>query len=140
MVEVKYFGERGLGGEPLVVRRRGDEVAVLALRGDLAPGLPLAFDWGPNSARPRAQRLAVAILADALQYRADGDELALRHFRQFEAEVVSRDSALWSDGWFEHGAWSVTRWIAGLEDTRERTVSRQRIDCDRAHRGERRAV
>lgn len=129
--ETRYQGERGLGGEPLVVRRAGDDVAVLDLRRDLAPGLPLSFDWGPHGVRPRAQRLAVAILADALSWRADGDELALRHFREFEALVVCRESALWSDGWFEHGAWSVTRWISEREDTRQQATSRVRISQNR---------
>jgi len=115
--EIRYHGERAIAGRPLVWRCSGRERKALPPREDLAPGLPAWFDWGPLASRPAAVRLALAILADALRDRAHGDQLALRYCRELEEETITR----FSDGWFEIGAWAVTRWISEQLDTRQAT-------------------
>lgn len=133
-LKVSYTGMRALelDAPPTVERvlcswpKDGEisyDATPLDLRRDLAPGLPIAFDWGRLGSRARCDRLAVAILADALVDRADGDDLALRHFREFAREHVDR----FDDMIFEFSAWDVTRWIADREDTRREYATTSRV-------------
>lgn len=116
---VRYKGQRAIAinAPPLVERAfsdwptGGDWKTVakpLDLRKDLAPGLPLAFDWGRLGSRARCERLAVAILADTLAERVDGDELALRFFREFAREHVER----FDDALFDFAASDAYRWLS----------------------------
>jgi hypothetical protein len=120
--QVRYLGEREISGKTLVVwagtgpaRDQSEVQGLLDPRLDLAPGLPPQFDWGPAAVRPRAVRLALAMLADALNglyTAAETDELALRYCQLFAVEAVGQ----FPDAWFDHGAWATRRWVAGLQD------------------------
>ncbi|MGD9632882.1 MAG: DUF6166 domain-containing protein [Pirellulales bacterium] len=118
--EVRYMGERLIHAGVLVVRSCGDDKVTLDERRDLAPALPVAFDWGHAGSRARADRLAIAILADALADRAHGDEFALRYHREYAREVLDRQP----DAFFDVGAWAAARWVAEREDTRQPATSR----------------
>lgn len=122
MNDVRYLGERDLRGRAIVVRSAGDDKRLLDPRPDLAPGLPVDFDWGPLSRRPACDRLAVAILADALAGLPDGDELALAHGQAYARDALDR----LADGWCDVGAWAARRWVA--ERTESRGTGEQQSD------------
>lgn len=85
-----------------------ENVGRLAPRGDLAPALPERFDWSAAGNPLHGERLAVALLADALRQRPDGDELAVRLAGELWETTLRSFPA---DG-FRQSAWALERWAA----------------------------
>ena len=99
MSKIRYLGERDTFGRPVVVVSSydvstGDKKELLDPRLDLAPGLVGEFDWGPAGRVPAMTRLCLAILADALAFRADGDELAMTYCRALRSGSDANASRL----------------------------------------------
>jgi hypothetical protein len=85
---------------------RTEHVGRLGFRMDLAPALPDRFDWSAVGNPLAGERLALALLADALRELVLGDELAVRLAPQMLDNTVRQFAG---DG-FRIGATAIARW------------------------------